>query len=216
MTQVLIADDHEIIRDGLRGILEATPGLMVAGEVANGHEVLAALNVGLPDVLLLDFSMPGMSGFDLIKRIRGEFPDLPILVLTMHTEEQYAVRAIRAGASGYVSKGIASAQLIMAIRQVADGRPYISTVVAEQLAMAAMPGHTAASHGALSDRELQIFELLVAGQTVSGIGRSLNISAKTVGAHKSRIFDKLQINSVAQLVRYAIGQGLVSDCGSEI
>ncbi|MGB7182126.1 MAG: response regulator transcription factor [Burkholderiaceae bacterium] len=212
MISILIADDHAMIREGLKRILESTKDLTVAGEAANGIEVLAALKVRQPDVLLLDLSMPGVSGFDLIKRVRADYAGLPILVLTMHDETQYALRAIRVGATGYLTKEGASTQLVDAIRKVAQGRPYFSSAVAEQLAMDAMPGHAAgASHDALSNRELQVLELIVAGKTVSDIAQRLNVSVKTVSTHKTRLLGKLRMHSVAELVRYAIEHGLTNE-----
>lgn len=212
MIRILVADDHAMIREGLKRILNSTEDLTVSGEAANGTEVLGALKVNQPDVLLLDMSMPGVSGFDLIKRVRTHYADLPILVLTMHDEAQYALRAIRVGATGYLTKEGASTQLVDAIRKVAQGRPYISAAVAEQLAMDAMPGHTpGASHEALSNRELQVLELIVAGNTISEIAQRLSVSVKTVSTHKTRILGKLRMHSVADLVRYAIENELTSE-----
>lgn len=204
MVRILVADDHALIREGLRRILSLTEDLTVCGEAGNSAEVVAGLQALNPDTLLLDLSMPGASGFELIKRVRQEYPRLPILVLSMHDEAQYAVRAIRAGANGYLTKEGANTQLVNAIRRVASGRPYISTKVAEQLAISAMPGHATALHEDLSNREMQVLKLLVSGSTVSQIGLSLNLSVKTVSTHKSRILGKLQLSSLAQLVKYSL------------
>lgn len=209
MIRVLVADDHSLIREGLKRILAGTQDLEVCGEAGDGPEVVSQVAMLKPDTLLLDLSMPGVSGFDLIKRLRGSHPRLPILVLSMHDEQQYAVRAIRAGASGYLTKEGANTQLVNAIRRVALGRPYISTAVAEQLATNAMPGQSRVLHEELTDRELQVLQMLVQGTTVSQVGRALNLSVKTVSTHKSRILGKLQLSSLAELVRYAIEHNLV-------
>lgn len=200
-----------MIREGLRRILDATDKLQVCAEAANGQEVLEALKSSTPDILLLDLSMPGTNGFDLIKRIKRDWSTLPILVLTMHDEEQYALRAIRAGALGYLGKENASTHLVDAIEKVATGRPYISSAVAEQLAMDAMPGgqSQASDHSELSNREMQVLQMLVAGKTVSQAAADLNVSVKTVSTHKARILGKLRLTSLAELVRYSIENGLV-------
>jgi DNA-binding NarL/FixJ family response regulator len=204
MTRVLIADDHALVRDGLKRILEGNDDLTVAGEAANGHEVLQALTAIQFDVLLLDLSMPGRSGIDLIKLVKERTPKLPVLVLTMHEEEQYAVRAIRAGASGYLTKDSAATQLVTAIRKVAGGGLFINAAVAEQLALNIMTASSELSHTLLSDREFEIFHLLVAGKSITDIGRQLCLSVKTVSTHKSRILQKMRLNSIADLTRYAI------------
>lgn len=200
-----------MIREGLRRILDGTDGIEVCAEAADGQQVLSRLASEVPDILLLDLSMPGTNGFDLIKRIKRDWPELPVLVLSMHDEEQYALRAIRAGASGYLGKENASNQLINAITKVAAGRPYISAAVAEQLAMNAMPGSTVVdnAHDELSNREMQVLQMLVAGSSVSGIASELNVSVKTVSTHKARILGKLRLKSLAELIRYSIEHRLV-------
>ncbi|MFK7964837.1 MAG: response regulator [Burkholderiaceae bacterium] len=209
MIRVLVADDHSLIREGLKRILSGTQDLVVCGEADDGASVISEVAALKPDALLLDLSMPGTRGFDLIKRLRTDHPRLPILVLSMHDEQQYAVRAIRAGASGYLTKEGANTQLVNAIRKVAQGRPYISTVVAEQLATHAMPGQYSQLHEELTDRELQVLRMLVQGTTVSQVARSLNLSVKTVSTHKSRVLGKLHLSSLAELVRYALEHNLV-------
>jgi DNA-binding NarL/FixJ family response regulator len=202
--RVVIADDHAIVREGLRRILEGQEGIEVVGEAMDGHEVMERVRAGAFDLLLLDLSMPGRSGIELIKQVRDESPKLRILVLTMHEEDQYAVRSIRAGAQGYLTKESAPSQLVYAIRKLAEGRPYISANVAEQLAMDAMPGGDDEPHKHLSDREFEVFQLLVGGRGVSEIAAQLHLSVKTVSTHKTRILQKMSVQSVADLVRYAI------------
>lgn len=204
MPQILVADDHALIRAGLRRVLEATDDMVVVGETSNGAEVLSSLNARLPDVLLLDFSMPGSSGFGLIRRVRGDYPFLPVLVLTAHAEEHYAVRVMRAGASGFLSKDVATALLIGAIRTVVAGRRYVSEAFAERLAMASKSGHADAPHDALSNREFEVLDRLVAGASLTDIACTLNVSAKTVSTHKARILETLRLESMASLVRYAV------------
>jgi len=214
-TRVMIADDHAIVREGLRRILEGQEGIEVAGEAVNGHEVMDRVRAGGFELLLLDLSMPGKSGIELIKQVRDEAPRLRILVLTMHEEDQYAVRAIRAGAQGYLTKESAPSQLVLAIRKVAEGRPWISANVAEQLALDAMPGgDDDEPHKHLSDREFEVFQLLVGGRSVSEIAAQLHLSVKTVSTHKTRILQKMSAQSVADLVRYAIRHHLSPEAPS--
>lgn len=208
MIRLVIADDHAIVREGLKRIVGDAEGLQVAGEAADGGEVMQRVRELDFDVLVLDLSMPGRSGMELIKLVKSEKPKLRILVLSMHQETQYAVRAIKAGASGYLTKESAPAQLEQAIRKIAGGGAYISAEVAEQLALGAMPGGETAPHEALSDREFQVFKLLVDGVSVTDIAGQLHLSVKTVSTHKSNLMGKLGVGSEAELVRYAIRQGL--------
>ena len=211
MTRVLVADDHAIVREGIKRILEGQEGVEIAGEATNGHEVLERVRAGGFDILLLDLSMPGKSGIELIKQVKDESPKLRVLVLTMHEEDQYAVRAIRAGASGYLTKESAPGQLVSAIRRLADGRLYISSSVAEQLALDIQPHGDEAPHRHLSDREFEVFQLLVNGRSISDIAAHLHLSVKTVSTHKTRILQKMSAASVADLVRYAIRHRISTD-----
>ena len=211
MTRVLVADDHAIVREGLKRILEGQEAIEIAGEATNGHEVIEAVRRGGFDILLLDLSIPGKSGIELIKQVKDEAPKLRVLVLTMHEEDQYAVRAIRAGASGYLTKESAPGQLVSAIRRLAEGRLYISPNVAEQLALDVRPHGDEAPHRHLSDREFEVFLLLVNGRSVSDIAARLHLSVKTVSTHKTRILQKMSAASVADLVRYAIRHRIAAD-----
>ncbi len=210
MIRIVIADDHTIMREGLKRILQEVEDIEVIGEAVDGFEVLATVRKAGFDLLLMDLSMPGRSGVDLIRQIKDEAPKLPILVLTMHEEEQYAVRAIRAGASGYLTKESAGTQLVTAIRKVASGRPFISLEVAEQLAIDAMPARHELPHKDLSDREFEVFNLLVSGKSITEIAVMLHLSVKTVSTHKTRILLKMDSNSLAELVQYAIAHGLLA------
>jgi DNA-binding NarL/FixJ family response regulator len=211
MTRVVIADDHQILREGLKQLLLAAGDLDVVGEARDGHEVLERLRTLEFDVLLLDMSMPGKSGVELIKQVKAEKPKLRILVLSMHEEHQYAVRAIRAGASGYLTKESAAAQLVAAIRKIAAGGAFISAELAERLALDAMPHAEGPLHATLSDREYQVFRLLVAGHSVGDIAEQLHLSAKTISTHKARLMEKLQVENNASLVRYAVTHRLHDD-----
>ena len=214
MIRIVIADDHTIVREGLKQILRADPELAIAGEARDGAEVVDCVRRLDFDVLLLDMSMPKKSGIELIKQIKSERPKLRILVLSMHEEQQYAVRAIKSGASGYLTKESAPAQLISAIRKVAAGGAFISAAVAEQLALGAMPQTDGPPHTALSDREYEVFQLLVAGKTVSDIASQLNLSVKTVSTHKARLMEKMGMTNHAELIRYALAHRLVDGADS--
>ena len=210
MIRIVIADDHTLMREGLKRILEGDDEITVVGEAIDGFSVLEQVRKGGFDLLLMDLSMPGRSGIDLIRQIRKEAPSLPILVLTMYEEEQYAVRSIRAGAQGYLTKESAGAQLVTAIRRIASGRPYISMEVAEQLAMNIMAPEKELPHQQLSNREFEIFNLLAKGKTITKIGTQLHLSVKTVSTHKSRIFHKMGMHSLAEIVQYALAHHLLA------
>jgi DNA-binding NarL/FixJ family response regulator len=209
MIRILIADDHTIMREGLKRILEGIDDIEVVAEAVDGHDTLAKARSEDFDVLLMDLSMPGRSGVDLIRQIKDEMPKLPILILTMHEEEQYAVRAIRAGARGYLTKESAGTQLVTALRKVASGRPYISIEVAEQLAMSAMPADNELPHTLLSDREFEVFGHLVKGKSITEIAELLHLSVKTVSTHKTRIMLKMERNTLSDLVQYAVAHNMI-------
>lgn len=211
MIRIVIADDHGIMREGLKKVLGADADLAVIAEAQNGHEVMQRVRELEFDVLLLDMSMPGKSGIELIKQVRAEKPRLRILILSMHQEQQYAVRAIKAGASGYLTKDSASTQLVTAIRKVAGGGAYITDAVGEALALGAMQQTDRPPHDALSDREFQVLKLLVSGKGVTEIGEALNLSVKTVSTHKSNIMQKLGLSNSTELIRYAIRHELIDD-----
>jgi DNA-binding NarL/FixJ family response regulator len=209
--RVVIADDHTIVREGLKQLLFAASDVEVVDEARDGHDVLRIARESEFEVLLLDLSMPGKAGMDLIKQVKGEKPKLRILVLSMHAEHQYAVRAIRAGASGYLTKDSASTQLLSAIRKVAGGGAVISAEVAEQLALSAMPHADGPPHASLSDREYQVFQRLVRGASVSDIAQQLNLSVKTISTHKARLMEKMGLANQTELIHYAIRHRLTDD-----
>ena len=209
MIRVLIADDHTIVRDGLRHLLGAAGDIDVLAEARNGQEVMEHVRSAVFDVLLTDMSMPGKSGIELIRQVHAERPKLRILVLSMHEEHQYAVRAIRAGAAGYLTKESATAQLVEAIRKVAAGGAFISAEVAQQLALGAMPNATGPLHETLSDREFQFLLLIARGVSISDIAQQLFLSVKTVSTHKSNILHKMQMTTQTELIRYALSHRLL-------
>ena len=204
MIRVLVVDDHQIVRDGLRRILSAHAEFQVAGEAADGDAALALVRAHDYDVALLDMSMPGLSGIDLIRRIRLEKPQLKLLVLSMHAERQYAARALKAGASGYLNKDSAAEQLVGALRKIAAGGVHLTDAAAESLVAAGRgPGPR------LTDRELEVLRLLAEGLGPTEIGARLRLSVKTVSTHKARVQDKLGVASTAELVRYALEHDLL-------
>jgi len=210
MIRVLLADDHALVREGLRGILARAADLEVAAEAANGDEVLSLVKKQEFDLAVLDLSMPGLAGIALIKRLKIEKPKLRILVLSMHGEAQYAARALKAGASGYLTKDSAAPQLIGAIRKIAAGGVHISEAAAAQL-IGAGAAAEAAPHSVLSDREYEVLRHIVAGRSVTDIADALNLSVKTVSTHKARILHKLNLSGTAELVRYALEHGLADE-----
>ncbi|TCV85401.1 response regulator [Sulfurirhabdus autotrophica] len=206
--KILVADDHAIVRAGLKQILSANSDMEVAGEAQNGQEALEAISKDHWDVVLLDMSMPGLSGIDLIKRIKEKKPEINILVLSMHQEDQFAVRALKAGASGYLNKDSASELLVSAIRRVAAGGKHISRVLAEKLAYEIDPFKSTPSHETLSDREFQIFRMIAEGMLISEIANELSLSPKTVSTHKHRLMTKLNIGNNVELIQYAMENAL--------
>jgi len=214
MISVLIADDHAVVRAGLKQILSGIADLQVTAEAASGNETLAAIRAYRFDVIVLDMSMPGRSGLDLIRQVKEEQPHARILVLSMHQEDQYAVRALKAGASGYLNKDSAPEMLVGAIRKVASGGAFISPATAEQLAHGVIRGEERPLHTLLSDREFEVFQSLVGGESVSGIANKLNLSVKTVSTHKSRIMQKMGMQSATELIRYALENGLIEQRGT--
>lgn len=211
MIRLLIADDHAIVRSGLGQIFAQDPELRVVGEAANGAEVMDAVRATDCDLLLLDINMPGISGPDLIGRVKAQRPRLPVLVLSMHNVPQVAASALRAGANGYVTKDAEPVELIEAIHKVAGRGRYIVPELASVLAFSASSLSAAElPHARLSDREFDVFRLLTAGHSSNEIADQLAISNKTVSTHKTRLMEKMNLSSMADLMRYAMQHGLVS------
>ena len=207
--RVLIADDHAIIRQGLKQILSDTEDLEVVAEADGGVKALQVLRNTQCDVVLMDVSMPDRNGIDTLKLVKKEFPRLPVLILSMHPEEQYAVRALRAGAAGYLSKQGAPEQLVTAIRQVAAGKKYVSAAVAEELANAIGEDVERPPHEKLSDREYQTLCMISSGKTLTQIAEQLNLSVKTVSVYRARLLEKMKLRKNAELTHYGLKHGLV-------
>lgn len=208
--RVFIADDHPIVRQGLRRIVEADSGLRISGEADNAAAVFAGVAAAATDLILLDVSMPGGHFLDTLRELRERHPTIRVLVLSVHAEDQWAVRALRAGASGYLTKDHSPDQLLQAIRRVYRGGKYVSPTLAEQLASQLDPGAQRAPHELLSDREFEVMRRIGSGLTLGQIASDLSISTKTVSTYRTRILEKMAMTSNADLVRYASAHGLIA------
>ena len=204
MIEILLVDDHAIVREGIRRIIDDTTGITISAEASTGQEALDLIWKEKYDLVILDISMPGKNGLQTLKEIKKYDSKLPVLMLSMHAEEQYAMRAIKAGASGYLTKESASDQLVSAIRKIYDGRKFISPVVAELLVTDIYHNEDKQFHEYLSDREFEIFKLIVRGNSAKKIATNLSISDKTVSTYRSRILKKMDMHSTADLIHYAI------------
>jgi len=216
MIRILIADDHTILRDGLKQILSECPDMTVDGEADNGFDVLAMVRQQKWDVLVLDMAMPGKSGIDLLKQIKAEKPELPVLILSMQKENLYAIRSLKAGASGYLCKDSASADLVKAIRKVASGGKFISASAAQDIALGLTTTSEALPHTLLTDREYEVFRLITSGTGVTAIGDQLHLSVKTISTHKTRIMQKMNFTTTTDLIRYALKHGLIDETGNPV
>ncbi|HEY0989297.1 MAG TPA: response regulator transcription factor [Kofleriaceae bacterium] len=207
MYRVLLVDDHDVVRKGIRAILEDRFSAIAISEASSGDDALAALSAPF-DAVILDLSMPGRSGIDLLTEIKHRYPKLPVLIMSLHGEEQFAVRALRAGASGYLTKSAASEQLIAAFERIVRGGRYISEALAERLAVSA-GGGADAPHDRLSDREFEVMRGIASGESVSEIADRIHLSVKTVSTYRARLLEKMGMTTNAELTRYAIQNGLV-------
>lgn len=209
MLKILIVDDHAVVRAGLKEILESAAGMTVAGEADTGGKALTAIASRRWDVVILDISLPDMSGIDVLKQAKAQNPELPILMLTIHPEKQYAVRAMRAGASGYLTKESAPDELVTAVRKVAHGGKYASSSFAEMLAFDLGPDAEPELHKKLSDREFQVLEMIASGKSKKAISQELNLSPKTISTYRRRILDKMGMETCAEIIRYAVENELI-------
>jgi DNA-binding NarL/FixJ family response regulator len=209
MIRIVIADDHAILRQGVRQILLTQIDMDVVGEAANYCEVMQRVRQQDCDVLILDIAMPGKNGIDTLKQVKSEFPKLPVLVLSMYPEDQYAIRALKAGASGYLTKMTAADQLVQAIRQISNGRRYITSELAESLANNITGNHDVPPHELLSDREFQTLQQIASGKTLADIGDEFAVSPKTISVYRARLLAKLNLATNADLTRYALEHHLV-------
>jgi len=209
MMRIVIADDHAVVRKGLRQLIVEADDMTVVGEASSGDELLTVLRSRPVDVVILDLSLGVRSGLDLLKHIKSELPRLPVIILSMHPEDLFAVRALRAGASGYVEKNSAPEDLLMAIRRVARGGTYVSAQIGEKIAAdIARGGAAVLPHERLSDRELEVLRLLGSGMSVTEIAHALNLSVKTVSTHRTRVLAKTGLRTNADIVEYVISHGL--------
>jgi len=209
MLKILIADDHPVFRRGLKQIIAETTDMVVAAEATNGWEVLSKVRTGDYDLVLLDISMPGKDGMDVLTQLKNERPALLVLMVSMHPEEQYAVRALKAGASGYLTKESAPDELIVAIRKVSTGGKYVSSALAERLAALLQEDAEALPHEALSSREYQVMCMIASGKTLKEIAGELSLSIKTISTYRSRILEKMKMRNNAELIHYAVKNRLV-------
>jgi two-component system invasion response regulator UvrY len=208
MIRVIIADDHPVVRKGLKQVLEESADMLVAAETGSGEELLHAVRERDFDVALLDITMPGIGGLETLKRLKALKPELPVLMLSVHSEDQFALRSMKAGAAGYLTKDSAPAELVQAVRRVVGGRRYVSQGLAEKLATEIRQGADRLAHERLSDRELQVLCMLAAGKTMTAIAGDLNLSVKTVSTYRTRLIEKMGLATNAELIAYAIRNNL--------
>ena len=209
MTRVLLVDDHAVVRQGLKQVLAESLPDATFGDAASADEALRMVRTANWDIVVLDISLPGKSGIEALKELRAAPPRLPVLVLSMHPEEQFAVRALKAGAAGYVTKRTAARDVVAAVQKVLSGGRYVSASLAERLAAQTQAGSAQAPHEALSDREYQVFRLLAMGKTVKQIGKELDLSPQTVSTHRTHILEKMGMQSNAELIQYAMRNQIV-------
>ncbi len=209
MINVLIADDHALIREGLKKILKSESDMTVAGEATNAQQVFERVREKAPDIILLDISMPGTSGLEVLEELKRAYPQLPVLILSMHPEDRFAVRAFKMGAAGYITKGGAVEDLVEAIRKIVVGGKYVSPTLAEKLADELELDHAKPPHERLSNREFEVMRLIAAGKKVSAIAEELSLSPSTVNTYRARILEKMKMQSNAELTRYAIENRLI-------
>ncbi|TFG89075.1 MAG: response regulator transcription factor [Candidatus Atribacteria bacterium] len=209
MIKILIADDHTMFREGLKHILAEYPDVVVTDEANNGQEVLDKIWKNDYDMVLLDITMPGMTGLEALKQLKNDRPKLPVLILSMHPEEQYAIRVLRAGASGYLTKESAPDELITAIRKISQGRKYITPSLAERLASEFETDSEKPLHDILSDREYQVLRMIAEGKTGKHIAKELSLSIKTVSTYRTRIMEKMNMKTNAEVMHYVIKHQLL-------
>jgi len=209
MIKILIADDHSVVRAGLKQILSEVPDMTVVDEVSNANEAIDKIRRKDYSIVIMDIYMPGKSGFDALKEIKYEYPGLPVLMLSMYPEDQYAIRVLRSGASGYITKDSAIEVLVTAVRTIAAGKKYISPSIAEKLVFHLDDDANKEPHEILSDREYQVLCMIASGKTVSEIADQLSLSVKTVSTYRSRILEKMQMKNNSELTSYVIKNSLI-------
>jgi two-component system invasion response regulator UvrY len=209
MIRLMIADDHAVVREGVKHIISEIPDIVVAGEATNGSEVLAEIHKKDFDLLLLDIAMPGRDGLDILKEVKTQKPKLPVLILSMYREEQFVLRALKSGASGYLTKDSIPDELIKAVKKIAQGGKYITSSLSEKLFSILSQDTERLPHETLSDREYQVMRMLASGKTLKEIADELSLSIKTVGTYRSRILEKMGMKRNAELIHYAIKNRLI-------
>lgn len=209
MIKILIVDDHYLIREGFKKLIDREVGMSVAGEAENASEVLNFLNENQCDVVVLDINMPGRSGLDLLKDLREFHPEIRVLILSIQPEERFATRALRTGAGGYITKESAADELVKAIRKIHDGGKYVSQTLAEKMAFDLAGDSTKPLHENLSDREFQVFQMIGAGKSMNEISQELSLSLSTINTYRTRILEKMNLGSNADIIHYAIKNNLV-------
>jgi DNA-binding NarL/FixJ family response regulator len=214
--RILIADDHAVVRQGLKQLLEEGPGMKIVAEHANGASALDWLRSHACDIALIDIAMPGMNGIELLKQLYREQPDLPVLILSTYAESQYAVRLIKAGASGYLTKECAPMEIVEAVQCLASGKKYFSQAVIKMLAKEVSAVKEEFPHEALSEREYQIFLMLSSAQTVTDIAQKLGLSVKTVSTFRSRVLEKMHLRNNSELMRYASENNLLQHSSPDV
>lgn len=208
--RIILVDDHELIREGLKKVIAKESDIEVIGEAQNAEEMFELLSKNEIDIVILDITLPGRSGLDLIGEIKTHYPEVKVLILSMHPEDRFAVRALRAGAYGFITKGTASKILIEALRKIADGRKFITPTLAEHLAFELDVDHNKPLHENLSNREFEVMRLIAEGKSVSEIAEMLFISVNTVTSYRARIMEKMKMKTNAEIIRYAIEQNLIT------
>jgi len=209
MIKIIIADDHTIVRKGIKQLLEENDSIQVVDEASNGQELLEKIKKNKINLVLLDISMPGRSGIDILKQIKNDHPDLPVLILSMYPEEQYAIRALKSGASGYITKDSAPEELLTAIKKIISGRKYISSNLAEKLASELTDNSGKSLHEKLSDREYEIMIMISSGKKINQIAEDLFLSVKTVSTYRSRILEKTNLKNNVEITRYVMENKLI-------
>ncbi len=211
MINVLLVDDHELVRTGIHRLLDDAKGIRVAAEASSGEQAIEYIRQTPPDVVMMDLNMPGMGGLEATRKLKKTVPTLPVIVLTVHTDDPYPSQLLKAGAAGYLHKGCSVDEMVEAINEVNKGGRYISREVAQSLAMSWVPGTDDSPIDTLSQRELQVMLMLAEGQKVSQISAQLHLSPKTVSTYRSRIISKLHVNSDAELTRLAMRYGIIKE-----
>lgn len=211
MINVLLVDDHELVRTGIKRVLDDVSGIKVYAEASSGEEAIKMVRAKRPDVVLMDVSMPGIGGLETTRKLHSYAPDLPVIILTVHTDDPYPSSLLKAGAAGYLHKGCKVDEIVAAIKAVHEGGRYIATAIAQNLALSLLPGNEGSPFDNLSQREMQVMIMLVQGEKIQDISEALHLSPKTISTYRSRLFDKLKVRNDAELTRLAMRHGMLDE-----